>query len=432
MSSGGIDRYERMLALHHALRLNRRITAEQGADPVERVEYPMSLHEQDQRLLAESVRLVAGVAPELARRFYARLFAARPFLRGLFPAQPEAMIAQHDKLVKALLSLVAGYARPELLAPALAQLGRDHRKFGVRPAHYDAVGEALVGALRELAGPAWRAEYEQAWSRAYAHAAHAMIAAAEAAETEPPFWYATVVSHELRHPEIAVLRLRPGQPYPYRSGQFATVESPHVPRVWRPYSLATSPRPDSVLELHVRVVPDGMVSTALGHKTAVGDVLRLGPPIGTSVLDPESRRDLLLVAGGTGLAPLKALADQIAELSPRAHRPRVWLFVGARRPGELYDLADLRRMSTAHPWLSIMYAVSDGWPGGAGEPGFPAETGPVSDVFARYGYWRDHDVYLAGPPGMVRASLHRLAELGVPAGRIRWDAYGELADVAAP
>ena len=421
MSSGRIERYERLLALHHALQLNRRITASHlvNPQPTERVEYPLSLLERDQRLLAESLELVADAGPELARRFYERLFTGRGFLRGLFPVHAEAMVAQHDKLLRALLSLVAGYAQPGQLQPVLTQLGRDHRKFGVRPAHYPAVGEALVATLRELAGPGWRWDHEQAWNRAYAMAADVMIAAAEGAEAEPPWWYATVVGHELRHPDIAVLRIRPNEPYPYRSGQFTTIEAPNLPRMWRPYSMATAP--DDVLEFHVRAVPDGTVSAALVHKTAVGDELRIGPPIGTSVLDQDSRRDLLLVSGGTGLAPLKALADELAKASRRNRRWVRW-FVGARHSSELYDMDNLRQLAEAHPWLSIMFVVSE-------DPRFPGERGPVSDVFGKYGDWRDHDVYVAGPPGMVRASLHRLSRLGVPRERIRWDSYAELAEI---
>jgi NAD(P)H-flavin reductase len=307
VDSGGIERSERLLALHHALRLNRRITAGHpgSREPPDRAGYPLSLHERDQRLLAESLEPVAAAAE---------------------------------------------------------------------------------------------------------------------AEAAPPWWCATVVGHELRHPDIAVLRIRPHQPYPYRSGQFTTVEPPHLPRMWRPYSMATAPGDDGVLEFHVRAVPDGTVSGTLVHKTAIGDELRIGPPIGTSVLDPDSRRDLLLVSGGTGLAPLKALVAELAQASRRDRRWVRW-FIGARQSGDLYDVGSLRQMAATYPWLSIMFVVSD-------DGSYPGEQGLVTDVFCRYGDWRDHDVYLAGPPGMVRASLDRLGRLGVPRERIRWDAHGELAEVS--
>jgi NAD(P)H-flavin reductase/hemoglobin-like flavoprotein len=411
------ERYQQLLALHHGLKLNRRLGAWYEADQTrEPVAYPATLQEQDQRLLAESVAAVAHASPQLIRRFYELLFTGRPFLRKLFPMDEDAMAVQHDKLLRALLALVDAYARPEQLAPFLEQLGRDHRKFGVRPVHYTAVGEALVAALREVAGAAWRDEYEQAWNRAYALAANFMIAAAEAAGSDPPFWYATVVEHELRHPDIAVLRLRPTLPYTYRPGQFTTVESPHLPRMWRAYSMATAPRQDYQLELHVRAVAEGVVSSALVHKTAVGDTLRLGPPIGSSVLAPDSRRAMLLLAGGTGLAPLKALVDELVQRAGRPHHRRVWLFVGARWRSELYDLADLSRLDAWFPWLSVVPVVSD-------DPEFPGERGTVPEVIGRYGHgsWHDHDVYVAGPPRMIRASLEQLAVLGVPAGNIHWD-----------
>jgi len=417
MARDGTERYDQLLALHYGLQLNRRLGAryedERAPEPVA---YSAVLHEQDQRLLAESVAAVAHAMTPLISRFYERLFSGRPFLRKLFPMDEDAMAAQHDKLLKALLALVDQYARPDQLAPLLRQLGRDHRKFGVRPVHYHAVGEALVAALRDIAGAAWKVEYEQAWTRAYTLAADIMVTAARAAESDPPFWYATVVGHELRRPDIAVLRVRPTQPYSYLPGQFTTVESPHLPRLWRPYSMATAPRLDYQLELHVRAVTDGVVSSALVDKTAVGDTLRLGPPVGTSVLDPDSRRPLLLLAGGTGLAPLKALIDELVQRADRPHHRRVWLFVGARRQSELYDLADLSRLDAWYPWLSVVPVVSD-------EPEFPGERGTVPDLIGRYGYgsWHDHDVYVAGPAGMIRTSLERLATLGVPTGNVHWD-----------
>ena len=102
---------------------------------------------------------------------------------------------------------------------------------------------------------------------------------------------------------------------PFRAGQHVTIESPYVP--WRSaaYSMANAPRPDRVLEFHVCATrPDG-VSGALVERLKPGDTLRLGAPRGLLTLDPYSRRDLVFVAVGPGVAAAKALekvADSLA------------------------------------------------------------------------------------------------------------------------
>ena len=74
--------------------------------------------------------------------------------------------------------------------------------------------------------------------------------------------------------------------------------------------MACAPRQDNVLEFHVRLTGMGGVSEALVERTVVGDTLRLGPPDGSMALEAEMSSDLLLVAGGTGLAPLQALVEE--------------------------------------------------------------------------------------------------------------------------
>jgi NAD(P)H-flavin reductase len=120
-------------------------------------------------------------------------------------------------------------------------------------------------------------------------------------------------------------------------------------------------------------------------------------------LDLESPRDVVCLAGGTGLAPMKALVEAMAlTASPR----RVHVFFGARRRTGLYDLDALRRLAVDHPWLTVIPAVSK-------DTSYPGERGTVSEVAARYGRWRRHDVYAAGSPAMIRGTLTRFLELGV-------------------
>jgi NAD(P)H-flavin reductase/hemoglobin-like flavoprotein len=362
----------------------------------------------DANLVKESWDRLEPVAGRVAAHFYARLFLDAPELRDLFPMVLER---QQEHFVGALRRVVHGLDSPLLLERYLTRLGQDHRKFAVRPEHYLPLGRALIATLREHSHGAWDDRVEEAWITAYATVADRMMAGAQSSSDSPAWWDAVVLRHERPAPDIAVLTLRPDRPYGFYPGQYLTLETPHRARLWRPYSIANAPRPDGTLELHVRAVPGGWVSGALVRHTGVGDRLRLGPPLGGMQVDAESDRDLLFVAGGTGLAPCKAMLEHVA----RWNRDRtVHLFYGARRIDELYGLSALCRLADNLPWLTVVGAVSD-------DPSYLGRRGLVSDVAADFRAWTQHDVYVGGPPGMVAATIEALRQRGVSPTRMQYD-----------
>lgn len=344
--------------------------------------------------------------------FYARLFTAQPYLRELFPI---SMATQRDRLVSALGRIVSGVDEIEAVVPFVQQLGRDHRRFDIKPDHFPMVGEALLATLGYFLGPAWTPQLAADWTAAYEIVATAMVDAAEA-DDNPAYWTATVLDHERRGLDVAVVRLQIDLPYGYRAGQYCAVEVPSRPRLWRYYSLANAPRRDGTAELHVKAVPGGQVSTAMVAGLTVGDSVKLGPPLGDALaVDPYATRPMVLIAGGTGLAPMKALVEQVAaDGGQRA----VTLFVGARTQSDLYDLPDLTEGARQWPWLTVVPVLSD-------DPGFPGEQGPAVDAAIRHGL-PEHDIYLCGPAGMIHSGRDRLRAAGVAAERIRYegDTYG--------
>lgn len=344
--------------------------------------------------------------------FYSDLFLRHPETRDMFPV---SMAAQRDRLVHALAKIVSDVDNLDDLGVFLAGLGRDHRKFGAVPEHYQAVGTSLLATLAHFSGQRWTPELAADWGAAYELVAQVMIGAAREDEgVRPPFWDATVVAHELRRFDIAVFRVVTSEPFPYQPGQSVSMESEARPRVWRFYSMANAPREDQTMDFHVRMVDGGALSMALARGLAVGDRLKLGPPVGALSYRPERGRDLLLVAGGTGLAPIKAIVEQLGAL---ADPPTAHLFVGARTADGLYDLPELEKLAAGFGWLTLIPVVS-------GDPRFRGERGLLPDVIARHGNWRGHDVYVAGPTAMVEATVDRLAGLGVPMGQIHIEDFG--------
>ena len=363
--------------------------------------------------LRESFAHVAMHGDELPLFFYSDLFIKHPEVRDLFPV---SMAAQRGHLVDALVKIVSQVDSVNDLTAFLQGLGRDHRKFGAVAEHYDAVGASLLATLEHFSGPAWTPELAADWKAAYELIGSVMTAAARAdEELRPPWWRGTVVSYERRAFDVSVLFVRPEPRMGYLPGQSVAIESPSRPKLWRYYSMANAPRSDGLLEFHIRLIDGGAVSMALTSSSIADTELRLGPPVGALTLsEPVSGRDILLVAGSTGLAPLKAILDQVTALP---QPPRVHLFFGARTADGLYDLGSMEKMAAQHPWLTITPAVS-------ADSKFAGETGSLPDVVARHGDWSGHDAYLAGPTEMVQETVDRLASAGLAKDQIHIEDFG--------
>src|SRR6266849_925201 len=348
--------------------------------------------------------------------FYGPPFPMDTEIRAMFPA---AMDVQRRRFFHALSQIAAtanSQDERDKLVPYLQELGRAHRKFGVRERHYEVLRRALIATLQRFAAPRWNETAKHAWETAFNHAAAVMIeAASQDAAESPAWWIATVTGMELRGPDIAVLTLQPEQPLNYRPGQHISVQTPHWPRLWRTYSIANAPRSDGLLRLHVRAVTGGLVSPVLVHQVKAGDPLVLGAPAGAMVADTESGRDVLCLAGGTGLAPIKAIIEAlISAQEPGRHREIV-LYCGARRHQDLYDMPALQEMERAYPWLQVIPAVSD-------EPAHDHDImyGTIPELAAK-ATWAERDIYISGPDHMIVKTARVLRERGAPNRFIHYD-----------
>ena len=359
------------------------------------------------RLIRDSWAKSEPYIADISQFFYGMLFTLAPTTRDFFPINMEI---QRGRLVRALVHIVQMVDRPDDLAPFLRQLGRDHRKFGVAPRHYEAVGTALLASLKNHLGPEWTPEVERAWAEAFTIAARAMQDAA-ASDTNPPSWQ---VEHRRLTWDLALVRLLPDQPVPYHPGQYVSVEVPQRPRLWRYLSPANAPREDGGIEFHVRAIDGGWVSRAIVSHTQPGDVWRLGPPLGRLAVDRESSRGVLMVAGGTGVAPLRSILDHLALWG---ENPKTRLFYGGPSREDLYDLEELRALAAINPWLTITPVVERG----GDVPGF--EQGTLAEAITRYGPWPDHDVLVSGSPAMIRATVSRMLVAGSALDQIQYDPF---------
>ncbi|WP_422742678.1 FAD-binding oxidoreductase [Mycobacterium sp. WMMD1722] len=384
----------------------------------------MGLDDRDAlAVLRDAVDPRLGSDPLIAA-FYTRWFATDLSVRDLFPPD---MARQRAVFAQAMTWVLGELAAQRAQEPVsfLAQLGRDHRKYGVTARHYRTMGEALYTALRDRLADRWDDRLDATARDAVALCTGVMSGAADA-EDGPPFRDGTVIEHHRVSRDVSVIRLRLDGPLTYHPGQYVTVQVPQWPRRWRYLSPAIPAESGGGIEFHVRSVPGGMVSTAIVNETRPGDRWRLSNPHGGLAVSRDDG-DVLMVAGSTGLAPLRAL---IMDLTRFGENPRVHLFFGARFPCELYDLRTLWQIASTNPWLSVTpvseYTSDPPWARDYPDITPPRglhvrQTGRLPEVVTRYGGWGDRQILICGSSAMTTATKAALIAKGAPPQRIQHD-----------
>ncbi len=371
----------------------------------------------DRAALRDAWALVSDRAEKLISTFYAELFVRLPEAMTMFPS---SMTAQRQEFGKAVVQWVVT-DDPDAMTAHLEQLGADHRKFDVDPRHYEVAGAALASAWKTLAGDRWTQRYEAAVIGSYTRLASTMLDGAMKHLHEPASWGAKVVDHQQILSDFAVVRIQPDEPYPYKAGQYLTLELPSHRRTWRQMSIASAPRADNSFDIHVRAIGGLGVSAALVRGTKVGDRLRLGPPRGNDlVVEPGTvSSGLLCIASGTGAAPISAVVESV--LSWREPPAQLDVFVGGRTRNDIYPVESLNKMIQSRGQFGRARAhgvVSD-------DPTFGGYRGRVESVVPILRDWASLgvDVLVAGPNPMIEATVTNLTVNRVPLNKIHFDQY---------
>lgn len=212
------------------------------------------------------------------------------------------------------------------------------------------------------------------------------------------------------------LRLPKSQEFNFIPGQYIDILLKDGAR--RSFSIANLPRQTATegLELHIRHVPGGHFTPGVFNALRARDLLRFEGPFGVYFLQPETDRPIIMVAGGTGFAPIKALIQQAFGDDPAR---AIHLFWGARDEADLYlnDLA--QSWASAHPNFQYTPVLSE-----STAANWQGATGWVHDtVLASYADFSAHDVYASGPPVMVDAVRDGLSAKGLRAERFFFDSF---------
>lgn len=227
---------------------------------------------------------------------------------------------------------------------------------------------------------------------------------------------------------ILTLQLPAHQSFRYHPGQYIDVLLRDGAR--RSYSMATAPRDGQVsIELHIRHLPGGLFTDHVFGAMKDKEILRLEGPFGSFQLRNEAddvARPMLLLASGTGFAPIQAILEALIAVG--STRP-VALYWGGRRPTDLYAQAAIERLQAELPQLRYVPVLSDALP----EDGWSGRTGLVHQaVMVDDPDLSAHQVYACGAPVMVEAAQRDfVTQCGLPAEQFLADAFTTAADRAA-
>jgi len=208
-----------------------------------------------------------------------------------------------------------------------------------------------------------------------------------------------------------LLRFPPSTNFHYLPGQYVQMIGPGGLR--RSYSVANVAGNGTGLELQIRAVAGGAMSRYWFEQVQTNDLLRLCGPFGTFILGDVAGMDVVFLATGTGIAPVKAILESLPDRAPDKLPRSVTVYWGGRVPEDLY--LDVAALPGNHRFIPTLSRAGATWNG---------ERGHVQDAFRRHATDIDNTViYACGSDAMIHGARDAMAELGLPAARFHSDAF---------
>jgi Na+-transporting NADH:ubiquinone oxidoreductase subunit F len=214
-------------------------------------------------------------------------------------------------------------------------------------------------------------------------------------------------------------RLPEGEKIKFKAGQFVNLVSEPYEDVKestsRAYSISSPPSDNQAIELIIRYVPDGMVTTYVFNHLKEGNKAKLIGAFGEFYLR-DSDRAIVFIAGGSGLAPIRSIV--IDMIDKKITNRKATFFFGAATKADLYYVDEFQNIEKEHSWFKFVPALSND------KSDHPYQTGLITDVVANhYDSLADFEAYLCGSPGMIDACIKVLTQKDLPADRIYYDKF---------
>ncbi len=195
-----------------------------------------------------------------------------------------------------------------------------------------------------------------------------------------------------------------GEGIDFQAGQYINL---HVPGIETPraFSLANRPSQPNLIELHVRLVPEGEATPVIHHELKVGDGLRVTGPYGRFFVRKSRSEPMIFIAGGTGLSSPKSM---ILDLLEGGCETPITLFHGVRALRDLYDHELFASLAEQHPNFTYLPVLSEP----REDEAWDGETGFVHEAAQRHfdSNFAGNTAYLCGPPVMIEASIRALMQ----------------------
>jgi len=219
------------------------------------------------------------------------------------------------------------------------------------------------------------------------------------------------------------LRMPAVEPLVFQPGQYVDVMLTNGRR--RSFSIASPPHDSALIEIHVRRVAGGEFTESVFTTMKPRALLRIEGPIGQFIYREDAGRRAVLIAGGTGFAPLKSMLRHALE---RGSKREFHFYWGARRPVDLYEHAQVDGWTRRYPNLKYRPVLSnveadDPWPG---------RKGWVHDAaLVEEGSLAQATVYASGPPAMIDAIRHGYPKADLADGELLFDSFDYAPDSQA-
>ena len=230
--------------------------------------------------------------------------------------------------------------------------------------------------------------------------------------------------HKLERPapDVMVLHLKlpANERLQFLAGQYVEILLKDGKR--RAFSLANAPHDDELLQLHIRLVSGGQFTEHVFGAMKERDILRFEGPRGSFFLREDSAKPIILVAGGTGLAPIKSIIEHA--IHNKIERPMI-LYWGARDRAGLYLPELPMRWAMEHPRFSFVPVLSDA----PASDSWTGRTGLVHQaVLDDFADLSGHQVYACGAPPMIDAARHDFTSRGLRPQEFFADAFTFASD----
>ncbi|ART81916.1 nitric oxide dioxygenase [Oceanisphaera profunda] len=282
------------------------------------------LDSRTREIVKSTVPLLEAANTALTEHFYKRMFRDNPELKDVFNLSNQASGRQPAALFNAVLAYAKNIDNPAVLASAVERIAQKHTGFAITPSQYDIVGHHLLETIKELAPDAATPEVIDAWAQAYGALAGLFIGREEQiyqeSEQKTGGWRGyrdfVVAEKQAESTLITSFLLVPtdgGEVLDFLPGQYLNLHlvSPKLAHnEYRQYSLCQAPNGQNY-RIAVKREPNGVASNFMHDEVQVGDTLQVLPPSGDFFMEVSTDTPVVLISGGVGQTPMRAMLDQL-------------------------------------------------------------------------------------------------------------------------